>query len=482
MKNKVLNIILLSSTLCALSLSAIASISFKKPIGTHAYDTNSLPTTIDLNDSTEEEVRSYYSNLNSLKDSEKNKENLLKNLKPILSNGQKYYSYDSGNAIWNIYAISDRDWENSPAKDVGEGTYNSATNTITNYKYGSNNNDNPYVHSLYVSRNYVKEHGNPTKAFGNHTQGENGINREHIWPKSRGFDEVLETTGGARGDLMHLWAADGYTNNIHGNNAYGYVDKSKSYTDCNSKIKYSVGNYLGTSKTLGSGTVFEPQDDDKGDIARAIFYMAARYNNISGTDNNIDANNPNLTIKNITWGVTDSGTSTKDTPFAMGILDDLLEWHRSDPVDEYEIHRNNLLYKNFTNNRNPFIDFPEWVEYIWGTKQDLAVDPTKDELNVGKTQPSEKPSSNTNIFNDLIEFMKSNPVIAIIIGAIVLAIIIVVIIILAKSSKGGKGGKGGKSSVKPIKKVINYASKEIKKGGGSSSGKKTTSNKPKSKK
>ena len=53
MKNKVLNIISLSSTLCALSFSAIASISFKKPIGTHAYDTNSLPTTIDLNDSTE---------------------------------------------------------------------------------------------------------------------------------------------------------------------------------------------------------------------------------------------------------------------------------------------------------------------------------------------------------------------------------------------------------------------------------------------
>ena len=473
MKNRTIFTLLLSTTFCALSLGAVASFSGKNSIVTQAYSTVSkLPTTIDLNDSTEEEVRSYYSNLNPLSDNEKNKENLLKNLKPILSNGQLYHSYDSGSNIWNIYAISDRDWVNSPAKDIGEGTYNSATNIISNYKYGAN--DNPYVHSLYVNREYTKTNGNPTKAFGNHTQGKNGINREHIWPKSRGFDEELSTTGGARGDLMHLWAADGYTNNIHSNFAYGYVDKSKTYTDCQKKIEYSIGNYLGTSKTLGTGTVFEPQDSDKGDIARAVFYMVARYNNISGTDENIDSNNPNLTISNITWGQNDSGASTKTTAVSMGILDDLLEWHRSDPVDEYEIHRNNILYKNYTNNRNPFIDFPEWVEHIWGTKQDIAVNPTADALNVGTTQPTEKPDTTPQI--NVVDFVKNNPYV-LIIGGVILILVIVVVIILATRKK-----PLSKKTVKNVSKVINYTSKGIKKGGGSSTGKKSSSSKPKSKK
>ena len=51
----------------------------------------------------------------------------------------------------------------------------------------------------------------------------------------------------------------------------------------------------------------------------------------------------------------------------MGLLSDLLAWNKKDPVDEYEVHRNNLLYKNYTNNRNPFIDFPNWADAIWGT-------------------------------------------------------------------------------------------------------------------
>ena len=52
----------------------------------------------------------------------------------------------------------------------------------------------------------------------------------------------------------------------------------------------------------------------------------------------------------------------------MGLISDLLEWNELDPVDEYEIHRNNLLFNNFTNNRNPFIDFPQWANYIWGSE------------------------------------------------------------------------------------------------------------------
>lgn len=308
------------------------------------------------------------------------------------------------------------------------------------------------------------------KAWGNHDQTYGGINREHIWPKSRGFDN--EGGVGARGDLMHLWAADGYTNNLHRNFAYGYVDTTKSYTKAEDTISYAKGNYKGTSRTLGSGTVFEPQDSDKGDIARAVFYMVARYNNLAGNDNNISQDNPNLTLANTTDNSTQSSTAT--TAVSLGVLDDLLEWHRQDPVDEYEIHRNNLLFNNYTHNRNPFIDFPEWVEIIWGTKKDTAfVNPLTDELNVGKTQPQgggDTPSSPSQI--DIGQFIKDNLVVVIIVIAVIVIILIVFIALAAT-------GKLSKKDIRTIKKVTKSVTKGSSKKKSSSSKKKSSSSKKK---
>ncbi len=340
-----------------------------KMVEVNAYNVASLPTTIDLNDSTTEEVRSYYSGLNSLSEAERKGTNLLKNLKNILKNGQKYYSYDDNTKIWQMYEITDRDWEKSPASSTTYGTYNPSTNTITNYQYGtsnSNGKNNPYVHALYINRNI----DNQTKAWGNHNQDAWGINQEHVWAKSHGFDtKGSNSTGGARGDPMHLIAGNGWANHEHSNYFYAFVDKNKSYSDAGSKYNTVYGNLTGKSKnTGGSETVFEPQDSDKGDIARAIFYMAARYNYYSGTDSDgIDGNNPNLVLLNNLSENSRTGTSTASSPFGMGLLSDLLAWNKLDPVDEYEIHRNNLLFKNYTNNRNPFIDFPEWADCIWGT-------------------------------------------------------------------------------------------------------------------
>ena len=336
----------------------------KKPQKLEAYSSSSLPTTIDLNDCGEQEVRSYYSILNSKSVSERQGTNLLKNLKTILSNGQKYYSYDNSDAIWKIYEIADRDWEKSPASSTTYGTYNANTNTITNYQYGSNSNgkNNPYIHALYINRNV----DNQTKAWGDHSQTNWGINREHIWAKSHGFQ--VEGAGGARGDPMHLWAANGHANNIHSNYFYAFVNKSKSYENCGNAYSYINNNLRGYSKNAGgSEKVFEPQDCDKGDIARSIFYMVARYNNYAGANSGIDTNNPNLVLINDLSENGVTGTSTANSAYGMGLLRDLLAWNKLDPVDEYEIHRNNLLCKNFTNNRNPFIDFPGWADAIWGT-------------------------------------------------------------------------------------------------------------------
>ena len=377
----------------------------------YAYNALSdLPTTIDLNDSSASEIRNYYSSLNGKSASELKGNNLLKNLKPILKNNQKYYSYDytpsgtstSGLPIWQIYEIVDRDWEMSPASSTQYGTYNSSTNKITNYQYGTGNNsnyskNNPYLHALYVNRDVTTQ----VKAWGNHTGDEWGINREHVWAKSHGMGstDTSSNSGGARGDLMHLWSGNQYVNKyIHSNYFFGFVDKTLSYTDAGSSYSHLSGNLKGYSASLGGDDyIFEPQDSDKGDIARIIFYMAARYNYISGSDSDgIDANNPWLTVYD---GISDpNGSSTYDSTSSkqgyMGIIRDLLAWNRLDPPDEWEIHRNNLLFKNYTNNRNPFIDFPEWAEYIWGTSE-LSNDNRKVISYSNTSTGSANPSSDT---------------------------------------------------------------------------------------
>lgn len=372
----------------SLGIGVLFGVSKEEAIESSAYSGASLPTTIYLNDPSESTIRGYYSYLNNLEDSQRKGNNLLKNLKTILSNGQKYYNYDSGNLVWQMYEITDRDWDKSPASSTTYGTYDSEENKITNYVYGSSNSNgknNPYVRAYYMDRNQE----NVVRAWGNHNQDATGINREHLWAKAEGFDG--SGAAGARGDPMHLVAANGYANNIHSNYFYGYVDKTQSYEDVKDKYSTLGHNYRGYSKTYSTSKVkvFEPQDCDKGDIARAIFYMAARYNNIAGksaSEETFDADNPNLLLTNdlSTWK--SSGyTSTATSRGYHGLVSDLLEWNRIDKPDAYEIHRNNLLYTNFTNNRNPFIDFPEWADYIWGN-QSASATPATDSLNGGGSQ------------------------------------------------------------------------------------------------
>ena len=334
-----------------------------------AYPKSSLTKVIDLNDSTELEIRNYYNGLSSLSNSERQGNNLLIHLKEILKDGQKYYKYD-GDGIWAMYEITDRDWAKSPASEIP--SYNSDTNIIEDYTYGSSKTDrgmNPYVRMLYADREYENQlHAWSNDEGATTSHGDNKywcIDQEHIWPKSQGFEASGQ--GGARGDPMHLWPGDSDVNSsVHNNNLYGYVNITPETK--HGKWDYGHDNYVGTSLTLGTGDdVFEPQDSDKGDIARAIFYLVARYNYLSGEDEDgIDSNNPNLELVQDNT-VRASYTSNTEITGKMGIMTDLLAWHHADPVDEFEIHRNNLLYKNYTNNRNPFIDFPEWVDYIWGT-------------------------------------------------------------------------------------------------------------------
>ena len=173
------------------------------------------------------------------------------------------------------------------------------------------------------------------------------INREHSVPKS--------WWGGGKqpqySDIFNIVPTDGYVNNQRSNYPYGVCEGGTRLTNG----QYVAKGRKGTSTHAGySGVVFEPDDEYKGDFARAYFYMAACYNDV---------------ISN--W--TQSGGSVffagnsypVFTTYAINLL---MEWHRLDPVSEKETTRNCYAH-SWQGNRNPFIDHPELAEHIWGNQQ-----------------------------------------------------------------------------------------------------------------
>lgn len=167
-------------------------------------------------------------------------------------------------------------------------------------------------------------------------------NREHSFPKSW----FGGTTAPMYTDLFHVIPTDGYVNNQRGNYPYGEVS-SPTYTS-NAGLKLGPCSYPGYT-----GTVFEPLDEYKGDMARNYFYMATRYENIISTWYANDVNADSV-LQNNSFPV-----------FETWFLNMLGEWNTQDPVSQKEIDRNNAVYA-IQNNRNPFIDHPEYVYQIWG--------------------------------------------------------------------------------------------------------------------
>ncbi len=351
--------------------------------------TSTLPTTIDLKDNSEEDIRSYYSSLLTLSEEERKGTNLLKNLRPILRDQATYYVYGSGGAnpsgVTAIYSITDRDWAASPASSVVGGTYDASTKVITGYSHKNEilNNSDLCVRMLYVD--YEKQEKTPFLI--EETKNAN-FDKEHVWSKSIGFSEFAEGPAGT--DLHHLIAGEKTVNQqVHNNNPYGVVSVPDGKYDGTAAGTYPItGNKRGSAahedpRNASGQAVFEPNDADKGRIARALLYMAACYNNYSGSET-ITASDPNLEL--VDYVVNSSAVSSSATETAKyGILSDLLDWNRRFKPTEFEIHRNNLIYNNYQHNRNPFIDFPEWADYVWGVKGDLTptgfADPSLDAIN-----------------------------------------------------------------------------------------------------
>jgi len=170
-----------------------------------------------------------------------------------------------------------------------------------------------------------------------------GLNREHSFPKSwwGGYTDTP-----AYIDLNHLYPSEARANMAKSNYPLGTVDRSKPTTFDNGVT--TVGAPA-TGQGGGAALVFEPDDEYKGDFARTYFYMATCYQDMRWKYLYMVDNNTYPTLNS--WS-----------------RDLLLKWNREDPVSQKEIDRNEAVY-TFQNNRNPFIDFPELAEYIWGNRK-----------------------------------------------------------------------------------------------------------------
>lgn len=170
---------------------------------------------------------------------------------------------------------------------------------------------------------------------GNYSQEGDCFNREHSFPKSWFGGEVMPMFS----DLHHVYPTDGFVNGKRGNLPYGEVGQAE-WVSLN-------GSRLGSNTVAGySGDVFEPIDAYKGDLARTYFYMATRYYQ-----------------QDASWP---GSPMTQGAMLLTWALDMLIDWHQQDGVSQKEIDRNNAVY-SAQGNRNPFIDYPHFVDYLWLT-------------------------------------------------------------------------------------------------------------------
>lgn len=239
---------------------------------------------------------------------------LKSKLSTIITNGHSDHGYA---ALWTAYNTTDRDktYEND----------NTILDIYSELPNSTSTNNDPY--------NFAYS----TNQCGTYSSEGDCYNREHIVPQS-----LFNQSSPMVSDIHFIRPTDGKVNGMRSNYPFGKVG-SVSYTSAN-------GSKLGTSASPNySGTVFEPIDEFKGDVARMIFYFVTRYETKLSTFTSGD--------------ILGSSAFPGITDWELAVL---ISWHNADPVSQAEIIRNDASY-TFQGNRNPFIDHPEYVNSIWGT-------------------------------------------------------------------------------------------------------------------
>ena len=236
-------------------------------------------------------------------------DDLKEALHQIIANHIPYPYTSSSTDTWDILQDSDQDPENN----------NNILLVYTNRSQDKGYRDGSGNYSQY-------ENGNGTQS--------NSWNREHIWPKSHGFPNQDDI---AYRDVHNLKPCD------------RSVNASRGVKDFDN----GGDNHEEALSCLTDFDSWEPADFVKGDVARILFYMVVRYDP--------GYNNYNETFD---LELVDYTTPDNFDPI-LGKLSTLLEWHVLDPVDDFEVNRNEVIY-SYQQNRNPFVDHPELVDYIWG--------------------------------------------------------------------------------------------------------------------
>ena len=254
--------------------------------------------------------QSYYDQANNLSG-----DDLKEALHQIISNHVIFPYTSNSTDTWDILQESDQD----PNENNNMILVYTGRSQDKGYRDGSGN------YSQY-------ENGNGTQS--------NSWNREHIWPKSHGFPDEDDN---AYTDVHNLKPCDRSVNSSRGTKDFDFGGNQHSEaSDC-----------------LTDSDSWEPPDYVKGDIARILFYMVVRY------DPGVDHENNTFDLELVDY------TTPNNTEPILGKLSSILDWHLSDPVDDFEINRNEIIF-GFQENRNPFIDHPNLVNYLWGDNVGLV--------------------------------------------------------------------------------------------------------------
>jgi endonuclease I/methionine-rich copper-binding protein CopC len=245
--------------------------------------------------------------------------------------GHTVYPYSgTGTSVWSILEIADE-----------------------------NPNNTANVLDVYKNRSYTKISSRAGTGTGV------TYNREHTWPNSLGFGSTTGNLGlpyAPYTDTHMLYASDTTYNSDRGNKPYGNCTLASGCgeraTEVNNGSGGGSGVYPGNSNWVktpdGNAGTFQVWGKRKGDIARAVLYMAIRYE--GGVHPVTGQSEPDLEM-------TDDRSKiiiTSQSPAYMGLLTDLLQWHQADPPDAAERARNEVIF-SFQGNRNPFIDNPQWA-------------------------------------------------------------------------------------------------------------------------
>ena len=238
----------------------------------------------------------------------------------------------TNNGLWSGYGTTDR--------DMGIGYEND--NTIVDIYSENPTGPDPYNY------NFNTASGGNNGQCGNYTVEGNCYNREHIIPKSY-FGSIAPMVN----DIQHVYPTDGKVNAVHNDFAYGKVNVASNTSLNGSKL----GSALNSGYSAGfSGTVFEPIDEFKGDVARVYLYFGTRYEDqMAGFYTTYTT--PDCRV------MFDGSANQVFSPTFLNIL---LTWNAQDPVSIKETTRNNASF-NHQGNRNPYVDNNSYVTSIWGS-------------------------------------------------------------------------------------------------------------------